>query len=209
MSQITKKVLNLLLILIISTAGYSSQNNKISPPLSKFIKQKGENTEVTVWVYFNDKGPGLDQKIEEARKSFSPRTQQRRWRHRHIYLAADAFDVPVSEDYVRQLELYVSRIRHRSRWLNAVSVETEGSCIARIAGLDFVKNIEKVRAFVFRDPVVERDKFGIDSMKPVRAHIYDYGPSYNQVQQINVPVLHDKGYSGKGVLMCFLDAGFN
>lgn len=209
MRQIIKKSLNLCLILIISTVGFSGQNNKISPHLSKLIRQKGENTVITAWIYFKDKGPDLDQKIEKARQSFSPRAQQRRWRHRHIYLTADVFDVPVNEDYVKQLEDYISRVRHRSRWLNAVSVETEGSSIARIAGLPFVKKIEKVRAFIFRDPVDEREESEMDALGMAPAHIYDYGPSFDQVQQINIPTLHDKGYSGKGVLMCFLDGGFN
>ena len=210
MRKIIKKILNLCLVLIISTAGFSGQNNKISPHLSELIKQKGENTVITAWVYFKDKGPDLNQKIEQARQSFNPRVQQRRWRHRHIYPTADVFDVPVNEEYLVLLKEHVSRIRHRSRWLNAVSVETEGANIAGIAVLPFVKKIDKVRSFIFRDPVRgEPFKLNLESMQPVPAHIYDYGPSYNQVQQINVPALHDRGYSGKGVLMCFLDGGFN
>jgi hypothetical protein len=209
MRQILKNVLNLFLILLIAAVGYSGQNSKISQHLYKDIQKRGEHTEVAAWIYFKDKGSDLDQKIEQARHSFSPRTQLRRWRHRHIYPTADAFDVPVSEDYVKQLEGYVIRIRHRSRWLNAVSVETEGANIARIAGLPFVKKIDKVRTFIFKEPVEEEFKIGIESLRPAPAHIYDYGPSLGQVQQINVPALHDKGYSGKDVLMCFLDSGFN
>jgi len=209
MKNKVKTLVNFLLILILIGAGYSSQNNKISPHLYKFIKQRGENTKITAWIYFKDKGPDLDQKIEEAKKSFSSRTQQRRWRHRHIFPTADVFDVPVNENYVSRVKDHVSRIRHCSRWLNAVSVETKGASIAIIAGLPFVRKIEKVRSFVFRDPVDEREGPGIDSLGLAPAHVYDYGPSFGQVQQINVPTLHDKGYSGKGVLMCLLDGGFN
>ena len=209
MRQIVKSVLYIFLILLITSVGFSSQNSKISQHLYKVIQKKGEHAEVAAWIFFKDKGSDLDQKIEQARQSFSPRTQQRRWRHRNYYPTADGFDVPVNEDYVEQLEDYVSRIRHRSRWLNAVSVEIEGANIARIAGLPFVKKIDKVRTFIFKEPVEEGPKFWTESMRPAPAHIYDYGPSFDQVQQINVPALHDRGYSGKGVLMCFLDSGFN
>jgi len=209
MKQITKNIFGLLIVLIIAAVGFSGHQDKVAPHLSKFIWEKGENTELLAWIYFSDKGADLDKKIEEARRSFSPRTQQRRWRHRDIYPTADVYDVPVNEEYVKKLKGYINRIRHCSRWLNAVSVETEGANIARIAGLPFVKRIEKVRSFVFRDPVDEGNKFGIESMRSAPAHVYEYGPSFDQVQQINVPALHDKGYSGKGVLMCLLDGGFN
>lgn len=209
MRQIIKNVLNLFLIMLIAAVGFSGQNSKISQRLYKVIQKKGEHAEVAAWIFFIDKGSDLDQKIELARQSFSPRTQLRRWRHRNVYPTADGFDVPVNEDYVKQLDKYVIRIRHRSRWLNAVSVETKGANIAGIAGLPFVKKIDRVRTFLFKEPIEEEFKFGIESMRPAPAHIYDYGPSLGQVQQINVPALHDKGYSGQGVLMCFLDSGFN
>lgn len=36
----------------------------------------------------------------------------------------------------------------------------------------------------------------------------DYGPSYNQCNQIDVTGLHRLGFSGRGVLVCVLDGGF-
>ena len=38
---------------------------------------------------------------------------------------------------------------------------------------------------------------------------FNYGSSLTQLEQINVPVVHDLGYSGNGVIICVLDAGFN
>src|SRR5690606_12533286 len=38
---------------------------------------------------------------------------------------------------------------------------------------------------------------------------YDYGQSFAQLQQINVPAVHDLGYTGEGVVICVMDARFN
>jgi hypothetical protein len=38
---------------------------------------------------------------------------------------------------------------------------------------------------------------------------YNYGASYNQLQQINVPIMHEMGFTGQGVLVCLLDTGYN
>ncbi len=54
-------------------------------------------------------------------------------------------------------------------------------------------------------PLVE-----VITIPPVAAtHLYDYGSSFTQVEQMNVPLLHDMGYKAQGVLICMLDSGFN
>lgn len=55
------------------------------------------------------------------------------------------------------------------------------------------------------DPLAEPDTSPLEA----EAYVFDYGPSFSQVNQLNVPVLHDIGYSGNGVLICMLDSGFN
>ena len=39
--------------------------------------------------------------------------------------------------------------------------------------------------------------------------MFDYGNSLTQLQQINVPAVHNLGYTGQGVTICVMDAGFN
>jgi subtilisin family serine protease len=36
----------------------------------------------------------------------------------------------------------------------------------------------------------------------------DYGPSFGQLEMLNVPAVHQQGYSGRGVLVLVLDTGF-
>ena len=39
-------------------------------------------------------------------------------------------------------------------------------------------------------------------------NVYDYGKSYNQMMLVNVPVVHNLGITGKGVLVASFDDGF-
>jgi len=202
-------VLFFLVVQLSPLAGILSTQENISPRLLNLITQKGENQRFTAWVFFSDKGTDLAQQIETAYLSLNPRAMQRRLRHRGNTSLADAYDVPVKEEYVDLVGKLVSRIRHRSRWLNAVSVEASGQILIKVSELDFVKRIEKVASYRFREPHVISTIRPEKSIPVLKKYTLDYGPSYSQVTQLNVPVLHDMGYSGNGVLICMLDTGFN
>jgi subtilisin family serine protease len=116
--------------------------------------------------------------------------------------------VPVEDKYIQSVQSHTIRIRHRSRWLNAVSAEAYGYALHRIADLALVKKIDRVRSFHFREPDLTRTQSIEKPSLITEPHAFDYGPSFNQLNQINVPALHDLGYSGKGVLICMLDTGF-
>ncbi|HEY6907204.1 MAG TPA: S8/S53 family peptidase, partial [Ignavibacteriaceae bacterium] len=45
--------------------------------------------------------------------------------------------------------------------------------------------------------------------QPDGMYSYDYGESFAQLEQINVPAVHDMGYTGQGVTVCLMDAGFS
>jgi len=187
---------------------FSNTEEKISPSLKASIQKQGEQSQYTVWIFFNDKGPDLQQKIQDVQSSMNPRVLKRRLRHQEIYPLVDEYDVPVKEEYVQSIQAHTLRIRHSSRWLNAVSAEVYGFSLQRIAELKCVRKIDRVRSFRFREPVIGRTQSLEKPFSITEIHTLNYGPSFNQVNQINVPILHDLGYSGKGVLICMLDTGF-
>ena len=45
--------------------------------------------------------------------------------------------------------------------------------------------------------------------KPDGTNSYNYGQSYTQLNQITVPQVHDLGFTGAGVTICMMDAGFD
>jgi subtilisin family serine protease len=111
-------------------------------------------------------------------------------------------------DYVRTVERGVERIRHVSRWLNAVSVEANSSQIAALAAMPFVRRLDVVRGYRRgrMEPSVSTLR---SSMREKSSNLpIDYGSSFGQLEQINVPAIHDRGLHGEGVLIAVFDTGF-
>jgi len=206
-----KVVIAVTLVLIVTSSMRSDTEDKISANLRMMVQNQGKHTPFTVWIFFKDKGPELDKKIQATQSSLNPRALKRRMRHLKYTPLADEYDVPVENKYIQSVLSHTIQIRHRSRWLNAVSAEAYGFALQRIADLDFVKKIDHVRSFHFREPDITQLTNTQSLLKPTiiaEPHAFDYGPSFNQLNQINVPSLHDLGFSGEGVLICMLDAGF-
>jgi hypothetical protein len=182
---------------------------KFSGRLRSLMAERGEAGVFTAWVFFRDKGPDSLRSMEEAEASLSARARLRRLRHRSPDNLVDGFDVPVYGPYVERLRPLARRIRHRSRWLNAVSLEARGRALREIAAFGFVLRLEAVGSDTWHEPDWSSM---IQSRAPARsleAHALDYGNSMNQLQLMRVPALHDRGLSGRGVLICMLDSGFN
>jgi len=180
--------------------------DKISPALRHAMVAGGASETVRAWVYFADKGGTTTAQTERA---LTAKARERRERNGVV---VDARDLPVAAAYVRGVALRGTRVRHLSRWLNAISIDAGPEALAEIETLSFVRRLDRVRAF--REPLLP-ESMGKDAAAPptarpnTSAFALDYGPSLTQNAQINVPALHDQGLSGAGVLIASLDAGFN
>jgi len=195
-------------IVITSGNGISQKDEKISPRMQRSFEKKGHGEKFIAWIYFRDKGPGKLQKMEEVRMTLNLKSLNRRLRHGFEALV-DEYDLPVYQPYVDSIKLYVRRIRHMSRWLNAVSVEATSQSLEMIAQFRFVKKVDEVLVYTFRDPVIEKKIKPVPQAPLAKSMLFDYGASFTQVEQLNVPALHNLGYSGRGVLICMLDGGFS
>ncbi len=114
-------------------------------------------------------------------------------------------DLAVSPDYLRQLRSAGFKIRHVSRFLNAVSLEIENNeKLALLDQFDFVSSVQ---------PVARREKTIPEQttfdQRLARDSEPFYGQSYTQNQMLNIPTLHERGYDGSGVLIGVFDTGFN
>jgi subtilisin family serine protease len=169
----------------------------------------------SVWISFADKGEAnpqdLAMRLARAEAELTPRTLARRTRAR-VHPLVDYHDLPVEPSYLASLKSAGFSPYGASRWFNGAAVRVDGAALARLAELSFVMRLEPVplarRAAGFPEeafvPALER------SPAPVRgAGGIDYGNSLDQLQQINLPAVHDSGYVGTGVLICVLDEGFN
>ena len=169
------------------------------------------DSRLPVMVYFTDKGiqgkGGLQAALNARRAQFSARALKRRAK---MGLAGMTFeDLSVSMDYVRQIEALGARRRQTLNWFNAASFEMTGSQAQTAAGLGFVKRIDMLasyrKALEPEAPILPEPA---PASPPSKAHLLNYGPSFTQDSLINVPICHDSGYSGSGVLVAMFDNGF-
>lgn len=127
-------------------------------------------------------------------------------------------DLPVNPNYLNSLRQEGAQIFYASKWLNTVIAYIDNENIVdAIRTLDFVIDIRKSHAIdtkknhqpfkrFFQQEKYE--KVNVGSLKGTTIG-FNYGPAANQVQMLRVDQLHNQGYTGNGMVIAVIDAGFN
>jgi serine protease AprX len=146
----------------------------------------------------------------------SKRAIERRTRYN---IPIDTTDLPVNPSYIQQViskagVTYLSQ----SKWLNQVLISCNDSAtVAAISLLPFVKATSPVGFFAASRNDLQPNRFeeviapAIASSSLVASTTGDtiqYGTSSEQVHIHNGEYLHNKGYTGNGITIAMLDAGF-
>ncbi len=150
------------------------------------------------WVFFSDRGPDLDYRLE-ARSSELLNAPSYERRIASDLFKADELDLEPWSGYVEQVAdlPFAAEVRTESRYLNAVSINTEGGSFEEILALPFVDHVRPVASSTFRTP---------------EFHAYpgnSAGVTAAQLEQIGLDELHSRGWTGEGVVVGVLDSGFN
>lgn len=182
----------------------------LSERAEQYLLSHVEEERARFWVFFADKGIFTEEQYRTARianaNTLTPRALARRARHGITELKFT--DLPVRADYVDQIVLSGAELRRVSKWLNAASFEAEPELLKRISTLPFVVRIQPVARYInHRDESSAESKI-LDRNTAQEAHALSYGSSYAQLDQINVPICHDSGYYGQGVVISVFDGGF-
>jgi len=187
--------------------GAAEPAGRISERLQASLRAGGPEARELVWVYFRDKGDGAG--TAAARAAVSPRALSRR-SIRAAGTATAALDTPVVPAYVDAVGARVLKVRHESRWFNAVSVEATAAQVRALAALPFVTRLDVVRRYRrgAAEPVTGLPAARASSTAK-RSLAIDYGTSVGQLRQIDVPAVHDMGLHGEGVIVAVFDAGFS
>jgi hypothetical protein len=123
-------------------------------------------------------------------------------RREAFHVKSDSTDLPVNPAYINQLAATGVKVHCKSKWLNGVTVLVRDSSIMKqVRALPFVKWAKytgKIASFA-----ASRIKKNTES---VVNNIY--GSAYQQINQLNGTYLHEQGYTGKGIVVGVLDAGF-
>lgn len=205
MLRISCRIIFLLIFLIASLS--ANESDKLSADLSALMQDRPE-AELPAWVYFQDKGPDMLSKRFAASENLTEKALQRRQKENPSGQLTDEFDVPVYAVYLQEVAAKAVRIRHKSRWLNAISLEASAAVLQEIAALSFVKKIDVLRTGRAPLPDTEVAPSQFWKSGDARKTMFDYGPSLTQNEQMNVIPLHDMGLSGDGVLIASFDSGF-
>ncbi|HET9950915.1 MAG TPA: S8 family serine peptidase [Candidatus Eisenbacteria bacterium] len=176
--------------------------------------------------------------VRAAGAQVGARAKARRARETGGTFVPDWYDVPVVASYVEGVASSGARVRNVLKWFNAVTIEADEATARRVAALPFVLSVEpasraKSTKPVDVGPVIDAGGLaprgssdgagrmprlpdtgnngtnsdtwaGVSLAKPT-----NYGLSLAQLTSINVPAVHDSGYSGAGEILCVIDTGFD
>lgn len=186
-------------------------STKLTARMEYALQRASAEEEVHAWLYFTDKGSRERIGNVNPLTLVSERSLQRRRKAFKTDLRVDYHDVPLEESYVQGLMGLGIRVRQRSKWFNGVSVIAGKSLIMQVEALPFVRQIDLLARFKRNQSEGEE----ADQSSPMagpsgedRIHSLDYGASFGQVNQINVPVVHDLGNHAEGVIVGVFDNGF-
>ncbi len=125
-------------------------------------------------------------------------------------IAIDNLDLPISEDYLKQIVKVGGVIVAQSKWLNTVCVQCEDErLIDEYKELPFVKDVIKV----WRGEKTEQlhNLSVINSLVSQYLPRYssrDYGDAIENIALHNGQILHERGFRGEGIDIAVIDAGF-
>lgn len=141
-------------------------------------------------------------------------------------LTVDSTDLPVSAAYLDSIKLVPNvQVLNVSKWLNQVLIRTtDANALTKINSFPFVKVTAAVAAQA--NPMIDapiQKKF-TETIRPIPpselisgaygskggngVEALNYGSSYNQIHLHEGDYLHDLGYTGAGITIAVLDAGF-
>ncbi|MBI4538949.1 MAG: S8 family serine peptidase [Gemmatimonadetes bacterium] len=113
-------------------------------------------------------------------------------------------DTHSPEGLARAIAATGARIRHESRWLRALSVEADSAAASRLAVVRGVRRIVPVARLALPLPL-EPGPLRAPGAAPADSV---YGPIFDFLDKLGVPLAHRLGFDGTGIRVGILDTGF-
>ncbi len=159
------------------------------------------------WVYFNDK-PSEATYIANPLTMLSQRALDRRARYN---ITLDIRDVPIEASYITQVKNATGiTVLAKSKWLNALHVQGTQTDINNLLTFSFVSSVEFANKLLNQSgkkkvitQYTSRSNDKLDFTTD-----FNYGNAANQIQMLKGNVLHQNNYTGQGMQIAIIDAGF-
>tara|TARA_B100000902_G_scaffold86670_1_gene90859 strand:- start:1902 stop:3530 length:1629 start_codon:yes stop_codon:yes gene_type:complete len=152
------------------------------------------------WLQFSDKDDS-GYFIDTPEDFLSKRAIERR---ENQDIAIKKSDLPVNENYIDSIKEIGFKILGISRWLNGVIVSSNDSNLYKNINCEF---IDSIFYFGSWSSSIESSKINLKFENDFT--VSDYGNTYNQIKMLSLDFLHSKGFTGDGIIIAVLDAGFN
>ncbi|HCE55450.1 MAG: S8 family serine peptidase [Lutibacter sp.] len=157
------------------------------------------------WVFFKDK-PSQTSFIASPLTMLSQRALERRMRYS---IAIDFKDVPAEAAYISQIKNTSGiTVKAKSKWLNALHIQGTQTDINKILNLNFVSKIEFANKSLNASGKNRNPKKVVKKSNKLNATNFNYGNAANQIQMLKGNVLHQNNFSGQGMQIAIIDAGF-
>ncbi len=164
------------------------------------------------WVYFKDK-PSKTSYFENPLNMLSQRALDRRTRYN---IVLDIKDVPIESTYITTIaNTFGITVLAKSKWLNAIHIQGEK------LNIDALLNLE-LEGFVFIDSIEFANKsLNSSKLNNISKRVskvknkqletttdFAYGTAENQLVMLRGETLHKNNFTGLGMHIAVIDAGF-
>ncbi|SDX83464.1 Por secretion system C-terminal sorting domain-containing protein [Lutibacter oricola] len=166
--------------------------------ICSFVKSYAQED---AWVYFADK-PSSAGFIAAPITMLTQRSIDRRIKHN---IPFDIKDTPIEATYVAAIASATGiSVKARSKWLNALHIQGSETDINALLSFPFVSSIE----FAGLSSGSKTNKQLKQNKKLDIQTTYTYGNAGNQINMFKGNVLHENDFTGTGMLIAVVDAGF-
>ncbi len=154
----------------------------------------------SAWVYLHDK-PRADYYLQHPSEMLSQRAIDRRNRYG---IPLDIRDVPVDTHYLSNVRAVPGiTVKAKSKWMNTLYVQGDSAHIASLLQFPFVDSIRFANRHIgtIAKPVQTNKFFALEPP-------FSYGNDTVPYRLHNAYALHRQNYTGRGILIAVIDAGF-
>ena len=170
-------------------------------PAICFTGINAQNPAGRYWVQFTDKEHS-DFRLDRPEEFLSKRALQRR-KDQNISLEFN--DLPVSRYYIDSLNRLGVPVVNTSKWFNSITTgDIDAGQVRLLLQQDFVHQIQYIK------PAVISGKTTLSGEQFLRlTGEFNYGFGSGQIALHHGEKLHQMGYTGKGIHIAIIDAGFS
>lgn len=159
-----------------------------------------------VFVFFKDK----PNKAVFYANPLSELSQKSLNRRAAMGIALNDQDAPVEQSYINNIQSLGFTVTDYSKWLNGVAVNATPAQVTMLQSQSYVLSVESFARNASGGTKLAYPGKWENPADPAGKNltIFDYGAGSAQIDQINLRPLHLAGFTGTGVTIAVIDAGF-